>query len=113
MSLEQAISMEPVGEKLRNLNEYLPGVDKIVYDFAAYFADRLGERELRPQGFNMEAKLTLADLQAGKNRWTGEPVPSDLVGHPLGVYVNLEMYIPMIAEAACPPDFAQKVKEIY
>ena len=43
MSLEGAISTEPIKEKLRNLRQYMPNQKDTIYDFGAYLADRLNE----------------------------------------------------------------------
>ena len=39
MSLEGAISMEPVKEKLRNLREHMPNEDEIIHHLGAHLAD--------------------------------------------------------------------------
>lgn len=112
MTLEQAISMDPIKEKLRNLREHLPQQDETVYDFAAYLTDYLNPR-LVPAGFHLGAMLALHDLQTGVNGFTGEAFSSRLAGSPSQLYVSLEKFIPQIAEATCPPEFAQGVREYH
>ncbi len=112
MSIDEAISMEPVQEKLRNLREHMPDQQDVTYDFGAYLADRLNP-ELVPQGFNMAAELALYDLQKGVDGFTGQPIQSRLVGYPSMIYGLLRMQVPQIAEAVCPEDFAKGVKEMY
>ena len=112
MSLEGAISTEPVKEKLRNLRQYMPDQQDVTYDFGAYLADMLNP-ELVPQGFNMAAELVLYDLQKGVDGFTRQPIRSKLVGYPLVIYGLLRMQVPEIAEAVCPEDFAKGVREFY
>lgn len=112
MSLDNAISMEPVKEKLRNLHEYLPNENSILYDFAGYLADRLNPR-LVPEGFVLAAELALYDLQTGIDGFTQQPVPARLQGYPSVLYAVLQMRVPEIAAAACPDDFGQDVAKVY
>ncbi len=111
-TIEGAISTEPVKEKLRNLRQYMPDQQDVVYDFGAYLADRLNP-ELVPQGFNMATELALYDLQKGVNGSTGQPIRSRLIGYPPVIYESLRMQVPEIAEAVCPEDFAKGVREFH
>lgn len=113
LDLAKATIENPDGvirDRLRNLATYLPGQQKIVYDFAAHIANYVNA-ELVPQGFVMAAVLALYDLQVGVNGYTNEPIRSNLVGQPPMIYKIIEMMIPKIAEAAFPPDFADVVQE--
>ncbi|MBS3150625.1 hypothetical protein J4425_02365 [Candidatus Woesearchaeota archaeon] len=112
MSIDGAISMEPVKEKLRNLREHMPDQQDVIYDFGAHLADRLNP-ELVPQGFNMAAELALYNLQKGVDGFSGQPIRSRLVGYPSMIYGLLRMQVPQIAEAVCPEDFAKGVKDFY
>src|SRR3989344_4941338 len=71
--LEEAISMIPVKEKLRDLEKYMPKSDDTIHDFGRYLADRLNDR-LVPEGFNLGAELALYDLQTGIDGFTGQPI---------------------------------------
>ena len=113
MSLEGMIPTEPIKEKLRNLRQYMPKRDDIIYEFGAYLADRLNP-ELVPEGFNMIVERALHDLQKGTNGCTGQPIRnSRLVGNPPIMYGLLRTQIPDIAAAVCPEDFAKGVRECY
>jgi len=112
MSLETAISMEPVKAKLRTLQQHMPNEDSLIYDFGAYLADRLNP-ELVPAGFFLEAELTLHDLQADIDGYTQQPVPRRFQGYPPVLYAVLSMRVPEIAAATCPDDFAQGVATMY
>ena len=59
----EAISTEPVKEKLRNLRTYLPGKSQAVYDFAEHLAGTLGNK-LMPEGFSIAAVLAVRYIQA-------------------------------------------------
>ena len=112
MSIDEAISMAPVKEKLRNLRQHMPAQQEVIYDFGAYLADRLNP-ELFPQGFNTTAESALYDLQEGVDRFTRQPIRSSLVGYPSTTYGSLRMKIPQIAAAVCPKDFAEGVKDFH
>lgn len=111
MGLENAISMEPIRAKLKNLREVMPNQEETLYTFGSYLADRLNP-ELVPAGFYMAAQIALYDLQTGVDGFSGEPIQSNLVGCPPQVYANLNRFVPQIAEAVCPPDFAEGVKKM-
>ena len=111
MTLDDALSMEPIKEKLKTLNKYIPNQEDIIYIFGAYLADRLNE-ELVPQGFYLAAKMVIDDLKRGKSEFLGKSIPSKLVGYPSQIYTILSMEIPRIAEAVCPPEFAEGVKRM-
>ncbi|MEK6874071.1 MAG: hypothetical protein AABW91_04450 [Nanoarchaeota archaeon] len=81
MALDEALSMEPIKEKLKTLSEYMPNQDDITYIFGAYLADRLNE-ELVPQGFYLAAMRAIGDLKRGKSGFPGKSIPSKLVGYP-------------------------------
>lgn len=112
MSLEEAISTEPIKEKLKNLRQYMPGQLDEIYDFAAYLAGRLNP-QLLPRGFYITAKLALYDLEKDVNGLTGQRIRSTLVGYPSLIYELLRVKIPEIAKAVCPEDFAKGVQEFY
>lgn len=112
MSLEGAISTEPIKKKLRELRQYMPGQPDVIYAFGAYLADKLNPK-LVPPGFNMAAELALYDLQIGVDSFTGQPIRSRLVGQQPQIYVHLSMQVPEIAKAVCPKDFAKGVRKFY
>ena len=109
MSLEEAISTEPIKEKLRNLRQYMPNEQDELYEFGTYLAGRLNSR-LVPSGFNMAAELALHDLQNGVDGCTRQSINSKLVGFPPVMYILLRTQVPKIAEAVCPEDFAKGVR---
>lgn len=109
MSLEEAISMGPVKEKLRNLQDYMPGKNVAVYQFGAYLADKLNP-SLIPPGFVQAAGLALHELKTGFDQITNESIRNELVGYQPFFYDVLSMHIPGIARAVCPEDFANGVQ---
>ena len=112
MDIKKPISMEPVKEKLRNLEKYLPDKEKMVYEFGNYLADILNPA-LVPFGFNLAAEHALYDIQVGVNSFTKEPISTRLAGYPPQIYALLRSEIPYIAEAVCPEDFAKGVREVF
>lgn len=111
MALEKALSMEFVKAKLKDLRKHMPDQKDVVYDFASYLADRLNP-ELVPKGFYMASQLVLYDLQKGVSGFPSTPIPSRLAGYPPQIYALLNMYVSQIAEAVCPPEFAEGVKRM-
>jgi len=112
MEKTDAIPTDEMKEKLSHLEEYIPGEPQFTYDFANYLATRLNP-ELNPMGFIMAMELTLYDCQAGKNGFNGEPTPHSITGMPSQVYAVMGLNTPRFAEAVCPDEFADKVKEAY
>lgn len=111
MDLE-GISTDGMKEKLRNLKEYMPDQNEVVYAFADYLAGRLNPT-LVPAGFNIAAQLALYDLDKGVDGFTGKPILSRLSGYPTTIYAALGMRVPKIAEVVCPEDFAKSVRELH
>ncbi|HLC78322.1 MAG TPA: hypothetical protein VJH92_04310 [Candidatus Nanoarchaeia archaeon] len=108
-SSKRAIPMLSIADRLRNLREYMPHEQQVVYDFGNYLAGRLNP-SLVPEGFNMAATLALYDLQKGVDGFTGKPINSSLVGYPPQIYSILNIILPQIADAVCPKDFAGGVR---
>jgi hypothetical protein len=112
MSLENAISMVEVKQKLRNLRKYLPDQTDFVYDFASYLAARLNPI-LAPVGFNLTTETVLYDLRKGVSGFSDEPIPSNLIGYPTQMYAVLGAFtIPQIVDVVCPKEFAEEVRKV-
>lgn len=111
-SLETSISTELIKEKLRNLKGYMPREDDKLYRFGEYLADRLGPN-IFPHGFNISAERAIADLKDGIDSFTKQPIKNSLVGMVPVYYTMLSRRIPDIADAVCPRDFAEEVREFY
>jgi len=112
MSLDETISMEGVKEKLRNLQDYMPDQAEAIYVFGRYLADRLNQ-ELSPSGFYLANIFVIYDLKRGIDGDTERPINNTLVGGQPELYASLGELIPAIAEAVCPEDFANGVRENY
>ena len=102
------LQTEPVKEKLRNLQKYLPGQSPLVYEFGKYLADYL-HPELYPEGFSLMCRTALQYIKQGKD-FRDRPISKALVGHDPKIYERLENTIPQIIDAVCPPEFARAVK---
>lgn len=107
----EAISMEDIKEKLKNLREYLPNQEESIYNFCSYLTGYLNPK-LVPEGFNMAIELAFYDLGTGINGLTGKSVRNSLSRRPLAVYALIRRNIPEILDVVCPEDFANEVKEI-
>ena len=109
----EAISMEPVKEKLNNLKQYLPDTDDFLCNFGKYFATVLNKKAV-PQGFNFAYEISIQNIKKGNY---GEKekmrIPSSLTGQHPSVYNILRETLPEIAKATCPPEFAEKVIEYH
>ena len=113
MALENLILTEPVKEKLKNFRKYLPEEDDFTCQFASYLASRLNPK-LFPEGFSLMYTLAVADLRRGGIYDSRNvKVPINLIGYPDVIYDQLEMKMPYIAEAVCPPEFAREVRKNY
>ena len=114
--MQDAIDMEPVKDKLRNLRlrnlrDQMPHADDMLCEFASMLADRLNPR-LTPEGFFLTVQLLMYDLQTGFDGFTGQRIIGSLSGNPSVFYMVLKLYITLIAEATCPKDFAECVKNM-
>ena len=117
-SKELAIDTLEMKEKLTHLSKYmedqsgsfLQGMDSTVFEFSRLLSERLNP-QIVPAGFIMGAELLLYDLRRGVNGFTMEPIKSPLVGMPDTVYDGLRLYIPKIANAVAPSEFAKEVKK--
>lgn len=112
MTKEAALSMTKAQQKLRELEKYLPDQQGPIYDFGRFLADRLNP-QLVPQGFVMACFLAIYDLEAGVDGFTQKRITSRLVGYPPQIYQILHLFIPVIARAVFPADFAAGVEECY
>ncbi len=112
MGLE-AISTEPIIQKLRTLREYLPNEDDTLYQLGEFLADRLSSHpKILPIGLNMVAELGFYDLQMGVNGYTKEPIRSGLIGYPPQLYAVLKMRVQDLVDATCPEDFSKQFKDV-
>lgn len=92
------ILLTGVKEKLANLQNYMPGEEQIIYDFANFLSERANDK-LVPMGFEMLVQLALYDLWTWIDGFTNKPIRSSLVGYPPMMYQLLNMRAPQIAEA--------------
>lgn len=112
-------------EKLRQLEEWIPNHNNdIIYDFGRFLADRLidksqhqptleGGVELVPMGFAMAATLAIADIESGVDGYTGQPIKGRLANLPEVIYPMLHTFVPKIARAIYPAEFADQVQAFY
>ena len=111
MGIEDALDMNQVKQKLTNLRDYMPNQHESVYEFGRLLSERLNPT-LVPIGFNLTAEQLVEDLRKGVDSYSGKPIRGKLAGMPKQLYAIWGMFIDQIAEAVCPEDFAQGVKEI-
>lgn len=113
MSLE-AISMKETKSNLASLENHIPWLPAIAYDYAKYVGQNL-EPELTPKDFAIAAKVILVGLLNGEKKNSfGNKVPENLQRHKEEVYLLLDaLFIPRITDAVLPEAFANKLKQIY
>ncbi|MEI7792238.1 MAG: hypothetical protein WCI57_01995 [Candidatus Berkelbacteria bacterium] len=104
------ISTDEAKQKLRNLAQYIPNQEEILYDFGRLLADRLNP-ELYPIGFVMTYATTLHDMETGISDVDGKPIQSQYVGCRPVAYAVLSSLIGGIASAIFPEEFAKEVIE--
>lgn len=114
MVIDKAIPMEQARKKLKKLERYMPEQHHLVYDFAAYLADKI-KTELAPLGFVLTANIALNDLQkVDKDTISArKSIDSHLTDYNSTAYNELSLMIPEIAKAVLPDEFADEVKQIY
>ena len=110
MNLE-SISTTGIKDRLRDLKEIRTAMPEVVYSFAEELAGRLNG-EITPGGFIATASLLLRDSMRGMHHYTREPIENELTGLKPAVYMALNNYVPLIAEAVCPDHFAQMVYDV-
>jgi hypothetical protein len=114
MSKQEAISMDSIKEKLKNLKEYMPDQEDVICDYAKLLADVLNPK-LTPAGFHLASQLVLFDLQRGEDGINGTKSPDysiifqRLCGYPQIIHALIGMELPNIVKAVCPEDFAEEV----
>lgn len=110
--MSDAISMDTVREKLKNLRESRPREDEYTYAFAEFLANRLNDK-LNPQGFYMTMQIVLMDLQTGIDGFSGKPINNNLACLPPTMYAMLQLiFIDNIVDIVCPKEFAENVKDV-
>lgn len=110
---KMVLSMEEPKRKLAKLEEFIPTThDNLIYEFGRYLAGKLNP-ELVPMGFILAYAIALQDLQAGKDSDANLSIRGKLVGYPPMMYGILHMYLPIIAKAIFPEEFANAVKNKY
>lgn len=79
----------------------------LVCDFGRYLAQCFHSPKTTPMGFALLCELAICDLTMGV---THPAISFQLSGQPAGVYHQLHLEIPQIADAIFPPEFASAVK---
>ena len=108
----QSIATEEPKQRLDALKEYIPGHPEVVYDFGRFLKEYLGDDPIDPLGFISVCEFAIIDIEAGVNSLTGEPIKNKLIGCPSNVFSAIEAYIPEIAKAIFPDEFAEEVKKV-
>ena len=99
-----------IRERLLNLEKYLPRQQSLIYSFAEYLASRINP-DIVAEGFVLGAQLALYDIKQGVDGCTGQKLTGILIGQPQMIYNILHMFIPAIARAIFPNDFASRVNK--
>jgi hypothetical protein len=68
--------------------------------------------EIVPMGFLMTTELYIYDINSGKDGFTGEPMPRDVVGMPLGMNGIIRLVASEIASEAFGEDFGDAVVKV-
>jgi hypothetical protein len=94
----------PIAERLRNLPDLLPGQSQLLYHFARHVADRLTPSHIEPHGIYgdvfagdaLRAIVEMRFLPSEKDVQTvyGYNFSKELLGHSMGVYIDLFDKIP-------------------
>jgi hypothetical protein len=106
-----AIDTTEIKEKLANLEQYMPEMDKTIYTFAKYLGERLNDH-LFPEGMNLQLELVMCDLAKGVDMH-GKPTPHSISQLPSPFYSILRMYSESIIDVVAPGYFAREFKQVY
>jgi len=104
-----AQSTEEMRGRLEHLERYLHSAPDFVFEFARFMAPIM-HPTLEPSGFYLALQFAIHDIQMGNDTVRDMPVPDSLRGQSSIVYFAMREMIPQIAQAACPPDYAEKVR---
>lgn len=108
---EAVNATEEIQDRLRDIGRFMDEADSQVMIFASLLADRLPEN-IMPEGFTITAEFLIYDLQTGIDSFNSLQLHGSLVGLSPRLYDKLRIAVPRLAEAVCPPEFAQRVKQI-
>lgn len=108
---EEGKEIKPGVDRLRQLEKYLPNQSEMVYEYARFLADRIGDGEIVPLGFAIAAELAIYDLSRGVNGFTGERINNSLTGYPPQIYGTFSAMTVLIARAAYSERFARAIEE--
>lgn len=97
-------------ERFLNLREHWPGALPGIIEFARLLADYMSPK-LVPVGFYMAVTLLLYDLGKGKNGFSGKPIDSHLVGHPI-IAVAVLPEVGTLARVGFSAAFADAVAQV-
>jgi hypothetical protein len=108
----KSISTERIKANLKNIELLLPEAETVLYDFASYLSDRLS-LSIVPGGFNVSYSNVLSNMERGISDFPTKPIPVRLLNQTPTVHLYLADALPQIADAVCPKEFANGVKEFY
>lgn len=109
-----ATDMGPVMNRLRHIEAFLIAPDYVLL-YARYLAEVM-RHDLIPMGFLVATEIARDELRRDYRGPDELPVPTEyrsLVGGNPSLYEMLRIYVPKIAEAVCPPDFAEEVVRLH
>ncbi|PKL36758.1 hypothetical protein CVV38_02560 [Candidatus Peregrinibacteria bacterium HGW-Peregrinibacteria-1] len=97
---ERSVSTSNNGivKKLANLQVYLPGQQRHIYEFAKFLAQRAYEN-MTPNDFKLMADLAIEDLIRGHDANTGNPIKGPLSYYPKTIWTSLYFFVPKISDA--------------
>ena len=87
-----SVPIVQIVERLRNLERLLCGQDETLYEFASFFAERLGNHpDVNAIGFNFQLELSLFNLSVGIESRTSKPLENILIYRSPQFYMELKM----------------------
>ncbi len=130
MSLDAILPTDSLCEKLKNLRQYMPNEDEVLYDFGKFLADYLSSNyfsdiiyrpTINPGSFYAAAQIAWFELQRPSNNTPNgnfnsllqEKNYSSLATANVQERILLREKIPDIANAVCPEEFARTVETIF
>lgn len=110
---------ESLLDKMPSRFERVTG-DEIFYEFARYIADRLWRPNTTPENFKWTAEKICDQMMHGGHAYYSSNPDSEFPTHDNGselprIYPKIGLYllrrINDIADAVCPPEFAEEIKK--
>lgn len=105
-----------IKSRLETIWMYEKGLDHQVREFCSHLASHFVSPDITPLIFVMKYERSINDvIDAYDGNYQGKPLPRSLDRgmQTIDAYLSFRPYLPKIAKATCPEDFANEVISLY